>query len=101
MLYSQTIEDRQISFFRSMLWHVLNGEQDYKNFVDPVVKDVIALVREQKNYFTVDRDAYHTIVFLAQKDPEFFRTLDIQQLTEEDYEHINRTLMGQRQLAFA
>ena len=101
MLYSQTIEDRQISFFRSMLWHVLNGEKEYKSFSDPVVQDVTALVLGHKNYFTVDRDAYYTIVFLAQKDPEFFKTLDIQQLTEENYEHINRTLTGQRQLAFA
>jgi hypothetical protein len=101
MLFSQTLEDRQISFFRSMLAHLLAGKEAYTAIVDPVIADARALVRHEKDYFTIDRDSYHVIVRLAQGDSEFLRELDADHMNRADYEQIDKLLSGQRDLAFA
>lgn len=101
MLYSQTIEGEQINFFRSMLRHVLNGELEYKNLVNPVIENARALADGTKNYFTVNRDSYHVIVYLAQKDGNFFRQLNTDQLTAPDYQRVDTLLAEQRQFSFA
>jgi hypothetical protein len=100
MLYSQPIDRKQIRFFRSMLVHVLNGDQTYKTLIDPIIKDAHALVTGAKNSYTIDRDTYHVIVRLADSDGPFFCQLDTQNLTPSDYRHVDTILAGQPQLAF-
>ena len=101
MLYSRSLEDRQLSFFQSLLWHVVNGDDKYKSLVDPVVEDAQALVTGAKDYFTIDRDNYHVIVYLAEHDTSFLRDLDIGAITPRDYEYISKALSEQRQIDIA
>lgn len=101
MLYSRTMEDRKISFFVSMLKHMINGELDYAQLINPVIADVHALTTGTKNYFTIDRDSYPIIVYLSDKDNSYFANLDLDNLNADVYLHINELLEEQPNLVFA
>lgn len=101
MLYSRTSEERKIDFFVSLLRHVINGDQAYVQLVNPIIADIHALSIGQKNYFTVDRDAYPVIVFLAHQNKNYFAGLDPDNLTLDNYQTINSMLQQQRTFALA
>lgn len=101
MLYSRTSEDRKIDFFVSQLRHLLNGESAYAQFVDPVIADIHALSVGEKNYFTIDRDSYPVIVYLAHNEKDYFANLDPENLTLDNYRAISQMLQQQRNLVFA
>lgn len=101
MLFSMTLEDRQISFFRSMLNHVLSGDTTYKALIDPVIADAKALVVGSKNYYTIDRDSYHVIVRLTEGGQEILKNIITDNIAHDDYQVINDILTTQRQLNFA
>jgi chloramphenicol O-acetyltransferase len=94
------MEDRQLSFFQSLLWHVVNGQQGYKEFVNPIIEDIQSLVNGTKDYFNIDRDNYHIIVSLAESEPDFFRQINLANITIADYQHINELLAEQQQMHF-
>ena len=101
MLHSRTPEDRKISFFISLLRHLIEGNEEYAHFVNPVIADVRALSIGEKSYFTVDRDNYPIIVYLFDKDKEYFANLDLDNVTLGNYQDISSMLQQQRLFAIA
>lgn len=101
MLYSQTLEDRQFTFFRSMLRHVLDGEANYKQFVDPVISDAKGLLNGSKSLYNINRDNYYIIVFLSEQGKDFFNKIDMSDIQMSDYVYIEGMITQQRQLSFA
>lgn len=101
MLHSRSVQDQKMDSFVRMLDFVINGKELYKPLITNVIIDAHLLSLGQKNYYTIDRDDYHIIVYLAEKDKSYFEQIDTEMLQKADYEHILQTLMSDRHLAFA
>lgn len=98
MLYSRSSEDEKFAFFSNFLEHILKGKDEYMPFVQTVIKDAHDLVNGNKNYYTIDREDYPIIVFLAQENLPFFQNLDINQISTKDYKDILGMISKQREV---
>lgn len=101
MLYSHSHQEKVFDFFASFIRNVLNDDIRYISMVQPVISDAKALVTGDKDHFGVNRKAYDVIVYLAQKDPEFFRALDTNQISADQYRHILELITAQQELILA
>lgn len=84
-----------------MLWHVLNGEINYKQFIDSVVRDAHDLSNGTKNLYNIDRENYYIIIHLVNNDESFFRNINVNNISVSDYNRIDEIMSTQRHLAFA
>lgn len=101
MLYSHSHQEKAFDFFASFIRNVLNEDSRYVSMVQPVIRDAKSLVTGEKDHFAVNRKAYDVIVYLAQKDPEFFRALDTDQISIDQYKHILNLITAQQELILA
>ena len=97
MLYSHSHQEQSFDYFASFLRNVLRGEDQYKALVEPVIEDVRSLAKKEKDYYKIANQSFDVIVYLAQKDPDFFTQLD-RELTKKDYEHILELITTQREV---
>jgi hypothetical protein len=101
MLRSNSNQEKTFDYYASFLKNILCGEEKYKSLIEPVISDAKSLVKKEKDYFTISRNGFEVIVFLAKKDPHFFSTLDIQNPSHQDYQHILNLITSQRDLIVA
>lgn len=101
MLYSRSHQVEAFDFFASFVRNILKGDERYKVLVEPIINETSSLVNRKINYFEVDRDSLDVIVFLAKKDPDFFKDIDVSTLTKTQYEHILAILSTQKEAILA
>jgi len=98
MLHTHSFQEKAFDSFASFLRKVLKGEVKYENLVNPVITDAILLAKKEKDYYSVSRDLFDVIVFLAERDPSFLSALDPQehQLSQGEYQRILDLVTSQR-----
>lgn len=101
MLYSHSHQEKAFDFFASFLRNAIAGNSNYKSLLEPIIADAKSLVKKEKDYFGISRNAFDVIVFLAQKDPDFFTNINVNELSEEQYKHILELITSQRGLILA
>lgn len=101
MLYSRSFEAQKMGFFVTLLEQVINGHDGYRSLVDPIIKDVHDLATQVKNYYTIDRDGYPIILYLYNKDIDYFRHLNVDNISLPNYEYILGLFSQQRNLIAA
>lgn len=99
MLYSHTIQDEKFNLFKIFISHILEGDEDYKKVVDPVIEQTQKLINGLEDYYTIDRGDYPIIVYLSQKAPELIKNLSTTDLKNKDYKDILKILTEQRELS--
>lgn len=88
MLYSHSHQEKAFDFFASFLRNAIEGDPRYKALVEPVILDTQLLAKKEKDYFNINRNSFDVIVFLAQKDPQFFKDVNVYGLSPADYKRI-------------
>lgn len=98
MLHSHSFQEKAFDSFAAFLRHVLKGDEKYEHLVEPILIDAILLAKKEKDYFSVSRDSFDVIVFLAEKDPSFLSRLDpqAQNQSKATYEKILSLITSQR-----
>lgn len=88
MLKSHSSQEQTFDYYASFLRNILNGQENYKVLIQPVINDTKLLVEKQTDYFSINRKGFGVIVFLAKKAPNFFTELNTENISNEDYAHI-------------
>jgi hypothetical protein len=101
MLRSHKAQEQTFDHYASFLRNILDGQDRYKPLVEPVVKEAKSLAKNEKDYFTISRNGFEVIVFLAKKDPEFFTNLNTSNISNGEYRHILNLITAQRDLIVA
>lgn len=94
MIHSRSIQSQKINLFASLLEFVIDGRQQYESLVLPVINDAYELSNGLKTYYTIDRNEFPVIVHLVKRDREYFKNLDMSNLKQDNYIHINSLLSG-------
>lgn len=98
MYYSHSLEDNKFDFFVSFLGYILKGDNRYKALVQPILKDAQDLANGNKDFYTIDRDTFPIVVYLVEKERDYFRGLNLETLSIDNYNHILQ-LVNERELA--
>jgi len=88
MLKSHSSQEQTFDYYASFLRNILEGQDKYKALIQPVIVDAKSLVEKQKDYFSINRNGFEVIVYLAKKAPAFFSELNTDHVSQEDYAHI-------------
>ena len=98
MLHSHSFQEKAFDSFAAFLRQVLKGEEKYEHLVDPIILDAILLAKKEKDYYSISRDLFDVIVFLAEKNPTFLIELEPKNahLTKDDYAKILDLVTNQR-----
>lgn len=88
MYHSHSYQDAAFDFFITFLKNAIKGDDKYKELIKPVIQETHQLVKGEKNYYTIDRGNYPIITYLAESDPEFFESIDTENLHTGDYSRI-------------
>lgn len=100
MFYSKSIDEIKVNFFLNLLLDKMAGNAlQEDNYIQAVLADTKALATGDKSFYTIDRDNYPIIAALHDHDPNYFRDLDIEHLTNEDYRKIHKLLLNQPEYA--
>ena len=98
MFYSHSHQEKAFNFFASFVRNAISGDTRYQTLIQPIILDAQSLAKKEKNYYGISRSDYDIIVFLADKDPLFFKDLDVSHLSSEDYSRILKMITEQRDL---
>jgi hypothetical protein len=79
----------------------IQGNVNYQKLVIPVINDAHLLAIGEKDYFTINRDNYYVISFLVEADSDYFKQIDIDQLSNADYSRILQYVNKQRDVFLA
>lgn len=101
MYYSHSYQDEVFSFFISFLNNSIAGDKKYQSLVDPIINEAHQLAVGEKNYYSIDRNAYQIITFLVEANKDFFAKLNANELKESDYKTILEIASSQKEIHFA
>lgn len=101
MYHSHSYKDESFGFFVSFLQMAIQGNVNYQQLVDPVINDAHLLAIGKKDYYTINRDNYSVISYLVEADSDYFKQLDTDQLTNDDYSRILQYVNKQREAFLA
>jgi hypothetical protein len=85
---SHSAQEQTFDYYASFLRNILSGREDYKPLVQPIIDNTKSLVENHLDYFSIDRNGFDVIVYLAKKEPAFFTQLNPANVTNEQYAHI-------------
>lgn len=88
MLKSHSSQEQTFDYYASFLRNILDGQENYKALIQPVIVDAKKLVEKEIDYFSISRNGFEVIVFLAKKAPSFFSGLNIANVSNEDYAYM-------------
>lgn len=88
MYYSISLNDKKFAFFINYLNNIIEGDTQYEDIIKPIISDAHALAIGTKDYYSIDRYGFPLIVFLVEKEKEYFKTIDLENINSEDYKHI-------------
>lgn len=94
MLYSHSVEDSKFNLFASLVSTLISGKREYQNVVDNIIKDSHDLLVGNKSVYQLNRDTFPIAVYLADQDPEFFKSIKVgeEEITSDNYRHIYEIL---------
>lgn len=94
MFYSHSVEDSKFNLFTSLISTLIDGKNEYKNFVDCVIQDSADLVNNHKTMYELSRDTFPIAVYLADQDPDFFKAIDAKgkEVGVDEYRHVYEIL---------
>ena len=101
MYHSHSYKDEAFDFFVTFLKNAIQGNASYQQLVLPVITDAHLLATGEKDYYTINRDNYSVITFLVETDTPYFKQLDINRLTNDDYSRILQYANTQREAFLA
>lgn len=101
MYHSYSYQDEAFDFFVTFLNNTLEGNESYKSLVNPIINEAHLLAKGEKDYYSINRNNYSIITYLAENDKDFFSSLNINRLSEENYRHILEIANSQRHALFA
>lgn len=101
MLRSHKAQEQTFDHYASFLRNILDGQERYKSLIEPVVIEAKYLAKNEKDYFTISRNGFEVIVFLAKKDPVFFTNLNTANISHGEYKHILDLITAQKDLIVA
>lgn len=96
MFYSMSIEESNYNIFELFVRRAQQGNIGYKNVVDNVVKQTTSLVNQDKDLNSIDSNYYSIVVLLSQADPDFFKSLDAENIQDTHYSKILTLLEKQK-----
>lgn len=76
MLRSHNQQELEFDFFISFLEHAINGEQQYKNLVEPIILDVVKAANKEKEITQLERTGLSVKILLLQKASALLTELD-------------------------
>ena len=101
MYHSHSYQDETFNFFVTFLKNAILGDENYRQLVLPIITEAHLLALGQKDYYTINRDNYSIISFLAEVDASYFKELDVNHITNDDYNHILHYANTQREAFLA
>lgn len=96
MLYSHSLESEKLNMFSLYLSVLLQGNNNYKNEVDTVLKETHELTIGNKDFYSISRDYFPVILFLFREDPAFFQNHSFDLPSREVYSDVFKILQRQR-----
>ncbi|HRH03409.1 MAG TPA: hypothetical protein PLN13_09310 [Bacteroidia bacterium] len=75
MLHSHSVENEKFGLFILFLNHLLSGEKKYEETINNVLIETRALVKGEKDVYTVNRDTFPIIIYLSKRNKTFFESL--------------------------
>ncbi|MFI5219006.1 MAG: hypothetical protein ACHQNT_05905 [Bacteroidia bacterium] len=96
MLYSHSIESEKLNIFSLYLSSILEGNNNYKNEVDNVLKETHELATGMKNYYNINRDYFPIIVFFFREAPDFFTQHTFERTDDKVYKGVFDIMQRQR-----
>lgn len=88
MLMSHSAHEQIFDYYASFLRNILEGRDNYKPLIQPIIKDAKSLAEKELDYFSIDRNGFDVIVYLANKEPNFFISLNTDNVSNAEYAHI-------------
>lgn len=88
MYYSISLNDKKFAFFINYLNNIISGSNQYEEIVNPIISDAHELALGIKDYYTIDRYGFPLIVYLVEKEGDFFKNLDVGKLSNDEYRYI-------------
>ncbi len=67
MFPKRTQDQIKFDFFIRFLTAFIEDGKSYKETIDLVINDTVALCNREKDYFTIDRENYSIIVYLSRQ----------------------------------
>lgn len=101
MFQSHSLQEEKFDFFVQFLRNILNGKEEYKELVRPIIIDAHLYATNQKDIYNINRDGFPIIVFLAEKDKIFFEEINPDVVSNQQYETILKMASGQKEIALA
>ncbi len=96
--HSHSYQEDAFDFFASFLQNIVNGNSLYKDLVKPIITNAHLLAKGDLSYYDISRNGYTVITYLAEKEPEYFKNLDPDTLTNSQYSHILDLVTAQKEL---
>lgn len=100
MYYSHSFQDETFDFFASFLREAIAGNVNYRELVEPIIQDVYYFVNGQRSIYNISRSNFDVVVYLAQNDSEYFKGINPDDISQNDYNHILNVISSQREVAF-
>lgn len=88
MLRSHSSHEQTFDYYASFLRNILEGQENYKPLIQPIIDDTKLLAEKNLDYFSINRNGFEVIVYLAKREPHFFLGLNTENVSNEDYAHI-------------
>ena len=85
---------RSFDYFELFLSYVLNGNDGYKDLVNPVLVDAKKLALDRKAIFKLDAQNVTIVIYLIRKDRKYFSELDIENINNETYKHVHGLIVN-------
>ncbi len=97
MLLSHNPQDQELDFFITFLDNAINGRQEYRNLVIPIIEDAVKLVKKEKSLSDLERTGLNVKFSLYQNAPDFLNNLNLSNISNDDLLKIQEILGSSRQ----
>lgn len=89
MYFAQNNTRTQFELYLTFLAEVVdNNSEAYKTFFQNIISEVRGLCIGQLTYSNLSREHFDIIAILANNHPEFFREIDVNNITLENYQQL-------------
>lgn len=92
MLYSQSPEENQLSLFKLMVEHLIDGKREYKTFVDSVLLESVSYSKDKTDIYSLSSDKIFIILYLSESLKELFMNHKKDSFSKRFYMMVNTAL---------
>lgn len=101
MLCSYNIEDEKINLFTIMIDNSINGNKSYESRILSVLLQSKDFLDDKKDIFSIDRNYFSIIIFLAKSHPEVIKKINFDKLSVDNLLEIKSILAKHKQFSFS